>query len=414
MREDIQYYKSKNSIGWRVDNDGMLRCTTNVLKSCVMDYGRSELNNHVPEHLEHRTMLRLYVPPDELEKESAIRSLEGKPVSIDHVWQKSGNIDSVGNVAGAPYYDNESGMLKADILITNKKARERITKYGLTNKLIEQSAAYTNKIDWTSGVAPDGTEYDGVQRDLSYNHIALLEKGKGRAGEDVRILNQSEKKTMSEFTGVMIEGSTIRIMNEDISKMENVLSTLQNRHSKDKEDMKKKYDSKMEKSKNDADEMEEGLANEKKMHEKTKGEKDSLQNRINNELSPEALEAKLTEITNERKTATAILNSISSDESTVEKISSKIGHDLRVSCVNEYRTQNSMELLESDAKETYVQGLFEGLKGFAVQKGAVAGGSIVQTMNKKGVATQAKDPTERLRENQLRKQAALKKHRTGE
>lgn len=413
MSDGVQYYKSENSIGWRIDNDGMLRCTTNVLKSCVMDYGKQELNNNVPNHLKNRDVLRLYVPPDELEKETAISSLEGKPVSVDHIWQKSGDVVSVGNVAGTPYYDSSSGMLKADILITDKKAQERITKYGLKNKLIEQSAAYTNKIDWTSGISPDGTAYDGVQRDLNYNHIALLEKGKGRAGEDVRILNQGEK-TMSDFTGLIIEGSTIRIMNEDISKMENVLSTLQNRYKKDKEDMENKCDSKMKKSKNDMDEMEEDLNNEKKEHEKTKGEKESLQNRINNELSPEALEAKLTEISNERETATAILNSISSDESTIAEVSGKMGHELRLSCVNAYRTQNSMDLVNKDAKETYVQGLFEGLKGFSVQKEAVSGGRIVQTMNQKGGTQRSKDPTERLRENQLRKQAALKKHRTGE
>ena len=203
MSDGVQYYKSENSIGWRIDNDGMLRCTTNVLKSCVMDYGKQELNNNVPNHLKNRDVLRLYVPPDELEKETAISSLEGKPVSVDHIWQKSGDVVSVGNVAGTPYYDSSSGTLKADILITDKKAQERITKYGLKNKLIEQSAAYTNKIDWTSGISPDGTAYDGVQRDLNYNHIALLEKGKGRAGEDVRILNQGEK-TMSDFTGLII------------------------------------------------------------------------------------------------------------------------------------------------------------------------------------------------------------------
>lgn len=47
------------------------------------------------------------------------------------------------------------------------------------------SCGYRCHIDQTPGQLPDGTRFDAVQRDIEYNHVAIV--AKGRAGDDVGI-----------------------------------------------------------------------------------------------------------------------------------------------------------------------------------------------------------------------------------
>jgi uncharacterized protein len=54
--------------------------------------------------------------------------------------------------------------------------------------VLEVSAGYSCELDETPGVAPDGTRYDAVQRNIRFNHLAVLGQGeKARAGADARL-----------------------------------------------------------------------------------------------------------------------------------------------------------------------------------------------------------------------------------
>jgi hypothetical protein len=77
----------------------------------------------------------------------------------------------------------ESSYVKAPIHIQSRDAVDSVLK----GELVELSSAYTLTLDETPGVTPDGQRYDAVQRDIRYNHVALLPKGAGRAGSEVRL-----------------------------------------------------------------------------------------------------------------------------------------------------------------------------------------------------------------------------------
>ena len=172
---------------WRRTPDGFLRCTARVLAERVMPYHRSELENLDPSFT--KDTVNMLVTKDAMSEATALRSLEGAPVVIgDHQWLSPDVIKEygVGSVAGTPIMDGP--YLVCDLLITHPEAIARIE----SRELPEISAAYTAETVFEPG-AFNGEIYDSLQRNLQFNHVAVIGLGRGRAGEDVRILNKKQK-----------------------------------------------------------------------------------------------------------------------------------------------------------------------------------------------------------------------------
>lgn len=55
-----------------------------------------------------------------------------------------------------------------------------------TRKLSDISCGYRCDLEWTEG-EHDGQRFDAIQRNIKYNHVAILPRGMGRAGTDVSI-----------------------------------------------------------------------------------------------------------------------------------------------------------------------------------------------------------------------------------
>ena len=112
-----------------------------------------------------------YRPPDEAFNADSLQSLMGKPITVGHkAMVTSKNVDSVnpvGSVLTAGVADGDN--IRADIMI-----------YKLDTNARELSCGYSLDLDETPGVTPDGKRYDAVQRNIRYNHVAIV--GKGRAG----------------------------------------------------------------------------------------------------------------------------------------------------------------------------------------------------------------------------------------
>jgi hypothetical protein len=53
--------------------------------------------------------------------------------------------------------------------------------------LMEVSMGYTAEVVPEKGIAPDGQHYDAVQRNIRFNHMALLPQGHARAGSGARL-----------------------------------------------------------------------------------------------------------------------------------------------------------------------------------------------------------------------------------
>ena len=131
-----------------------------------------------------RRELRL---PEEVFAPPALASLAGAPVTVGHqgfvtpenykalaVGHVGDNVKPSGEYAEAKVYVGDGAALKA------VQAKD----------LVEVSCGYECILEPTPGEHA-GQKYDGIQRSIRYNHVALGHKDWGRAGNNVRLLTDS-------------------------------------------------------------------------------------------------------------------------------------------------------------------------------------------------------------------------------
>lgn len=81
----------------------------------------------------------------------------------------------------------------AEYLITDEDAIAKLD----SGELADNSVGYKVELDRTPGVTPDGERYDAIQTGIVVEHIALLPRGDGRAGEDCGVRYDAADKTMA-------------------------------------------------------------------------------------------------------------------------------------------------------------------------------------------------------------------------
>ena len=149
------------------------------------------------------TERREYRPPEEAFKADSLASLMGKPITIGHkAFVTAGNaaqVAPVGSVLSAGRQDGNN--IVADIVV-----------YNLDTKARELSCGYTLDLDETPGTTPEGEHYDAIQRNIVYNHLAIVPQG--RAGiarlnmDGEQVIDdeeQEEEQKMAEMTKVRLD-----------------------------------------------------------------------------------------------------------------------------------------------------------------------------------------------------------------
>jgi len=119
--------------------------------------------------------------PEEVFKKESVDSLKLLPLSNDHpdfkVTSENVRQIQVGNLGSEPFGDNV--YLTVDMIIQDETAIQDVT----AGKR-ELSCGYSAEIDPTPGVW-GGVAYDAIQRNIVYNHVAIVNKA--RAGDSARI-----------------------------------------------------------------------------------------------------------------------------------------------------------------------------------------------------------------------------------
>jgi hypothetical protein len=177
---------------WRIDSEGFLRITMCVLREGVFDYLEIEYD---PNGSATKKVAQ-YIPLAEISAPEALATLEGKPLICDeHKWRDADNAArdklTKGACAGAPEI-KENGLYIDGIIYDSVVADD--IKCG---RLVEVSAGYKSTFDEKSGEF-NGLHYDAVQTHLEFNHIAILEAGRGRCGASVRIINTNDETISKE------------------------------------------------------------------------------------------------------------------------------------------------------------------------------------------------------------------------
>lgn len=130
----------------------------------------------------------VYRPEEEVFSNDSLASFSHAPITIDHpkemVDSKNWGYLAVGEVSTAAKKDGEWVMLP---LILKDQAAIDALRSGKK----ELSAGYNSEIEFVDGVAPDGTPYQAVQRNIRINHLALVDRA--RAGSKARIEDGASK-----------------------------------------------------------------------------------------------------------------------------------------------------------------------------------------------------------------------------
>lgn len=151
------------------DSDGVLHVEAYATRSGVFTYATGDGKTH-----------REYRPESEVFSPDSLRTVSGAPVTIGHPGLVNvQNIRSVrvGVIEGDPR--QEGALMAIRLRLDEPSTIEKV----LRGELCELSLGYRCDVDPTPGVSPNGERYDSKQENMKVNHVALLPKGKARAGE---------------------------------------------------------------------------------------------------------------------------------------------------------------------------------------------------------------------------------------
>lgn len=157
---------------------------TNISKATVNPYRGKEIPGWKEIGLDPDRIYQLLRDPEELAKSAP--SFNGKPYLRKHTPTSAGDHASEKTI-GAVMNDCvfESPYLKASLVVWPQPDIDDIE----SDRKKENSAGYRYRPDMTPGNF-DGMRYDGVMRDISGNHVALVVDG--RAGPDVVVGDSME------------------------------------------------------------------------------------------------------------------------------------------------------------------------------------------------------------------------------
>jgi len=124
-----------------------------------------------------------YRPPEEVCRPDSLLSMGGLPVTLEHPPQllTPDTVREHTRGHSGTQVEYTDGFVHGTVTLTDRAAIEAVKR----RDAVELSVGYRCDYDPTPGVAPDGTRYDGVQRNISGNHLAVTRKA--RAGSQVRL-----------------------------------------------------------------------------------------------------------------------------------------------------------------------------------------------------------------------------------
>lgn len=178
-------YDEKQESNREYDVNGFIEIKGNpISKVGVFPYSGAQIDD---KNLEPNKIYQIYRPEEELSDPEAIESFKLLPFTVEHAMlgaeddgmmapEKKGVHGVIGEDV---FYDN--GYLKGNIKIFSNEVKKL-----LEDGKRELSIGYRCLYDMVSGVY-NGQKYDGIQRSIRGNHLALVDEG--RSGHDVSVLD---------------------------------------------------------------------------------------------------------------------------------------------------------------------------------------------------------------------------------
>lgn len=167
----LKIKRDSNSNFSFTDNENYLKVVVYATKTGIFDYSTSD-----------GKLYKEYRSPEQVFKKESMESLNNKVLTRLHPPEMLNSENTSKYAKGFTLNDveQEGDFLKITVIVTDKTLIDEI----LSGKLKELSCGYYCVVKDGKGITPAGEEYDGVQEDITYNHLATVPEG--RAGSEVK------------------------------------------------------------------------------------------------------------------------------------------------------------------------------------------------------------------------------------
>lgn len=174
----------------------------------VQKYTARELGLDKSKGMDGNKIIRLYRPSEEVFKSDAVASFDRKPLTDGHppvdVTADTWKDYAIGDVHGVTVAGD---CLSAQVIVRDAAAIKAVV-----DGKAQLSCGYEFDLDMTPGTAPDGQEYDGIQRAIDGNHVAIVDSA--RAGAGIRIGDRRITTGDSNMITRVIDGITLTFSDE--------------------------------------------------------------------------------------------------------------------------------------------------------------------------------------------------------
>lgn len=172
MGSEFRYDRAEIGSSWEETPEGYLRIPATFARTGLQRYRRHDGSEAVE-----------YRPEAEVSKQDSLLSLANLPVTLEHPPEllTPDTVREHQRGHTGSHVEYRTPFATGFVTLTDREAIE-VVKRGDAR---EVSVGYRVKFDATPGVTPDGQRYDGVQREISGNHVAIVRRG--RAGPEVRL-----------------------------------------------------------------------------------------------------------------------------------------------------------------------------------------------------------------------------------
>ena len=174
-------------------DEGYLRVKARIARTGIQSY--TDANGGI--RLEYR-------PEEEVAADAALDSFREKCVTKEHppvLLDASNTKDYAVGFTSADVSYSE-GFVESTLTVTDKEAIDEIMR----GNVREVSCGY--KVDYSPepGITPDGQHYDGIQKNIRGNHVAIVNRARG--GAQVRLMLDSADAAVNDLinysTGVIM------------------------------------------------------------------------------------------------------------------------------------------------------------------------------------------------------------------
>jgi uncharacterized protein len=196
VSDSFRYDRAVLSPSWEETPDGYLRVPATFARIGLQRYRRADGTEAVE-----------YRPEEEVSKQDALLSLANLPVTLEHPPEllTPDTVREYQRGHTGSHVEYRTPFATGFVTITDREAIDTVKR----GDAREVSVGYRVKFDATPGVTPDGQRYDGVQRAISGNHVAIVRKG--RAGPEVRLHMDSAYA----IDPIPVDGATVPTLQED-------------------------------------------------------------------------------------------------------------------------------------------------------------------------------------------------------